>query len=114
MGRKLDALEKVKSLSPEGRIRTVQITGDVAQDVRELTKFGPADVFFDISPKKQLKAHIHQLHSGIGARRASKPHGSIYGGVFMELTLPIMAMFQNDITLKFKFMYIKLDIRFMI
>ncbi|OOQ91137.1 hypothetical protein PEBR_01084 [Penicillium brasilianum] len=110
VGRNLDALKKVKSLSPEGRIRTVQITGDVVQDVRELTEFGPADVFFDISPEEAAKStHFTSCIQALGrGGRVSLM------GTFMELTLPIMAMFQNDITLKCKFMYTKQDIRFMI
>ena len=52
MGRNMEALERLKSFSLEGRIRIVQNTGDVTADVKELTKDGPADVFFDISPGK--------------------------------------------------------------
>lgn len=110
VGRNLDALEKVKSLGPEGRVRTVQITGDVTHDVGELTKSGPADIFFDISPEQAAQStHFTSCIQALGrGGRVSLM------GAFMELSLPIMAMMGKDITVKCKFMYTKEDIRFMI
>jgi threonine dehydrogenase-like Zn-dependent dehydrogenase len=110
VGRNLDALEKVKLLSPDGRVRIVQNTGDVTHDVRELTKFGLANVFFDISPGEAAKStHFTSCIQALGrGGRVSLM------GAFMELTLPLMAMLQNDISVKAKWMYTKEDMRFLI
>ncbi|KAJ5905273.1 uncharacterized protein N7473_002189 [Penicillium subrubescens] len=110
VGRNLEALEKIKLLSPEGRVRTVQNTGDVAHDVQELTKFGPANVFFDISPGEAAKStHFTSCIQALGrGGRVSLM------GAFMELTLPLMSMLQNDISVKAKWMYTKEDMRYII
>jgi D-arabinose 1-dehydrogenase-like Zn-dependent alcohol dehydrogenase len=50
MGRNAEALAKLKTLS--GRIETVQITRNQEEEVAALQKFGPADAFFDISPRR--------------------------------------------------------------
>jgi NADPH:quinone reductase-like Zn-dependent oxidoreductase len=110
MGRNIEALERLKSFSPEGRIRIVQNTGDVTADVKELTKDGPADVFFDISPGKawnssHFKSCIQALKRG---GRMSMM------GAHQELSLPIQTIMFNDITVKGKWMYEKEDMRVMI
>ncbi|KAG5747381.1 hypothetical protein H9Q70_009947 [Fusarium xylarioides] len=94
VGRNNETLEKVKALDPE-RIRTVLNTGNVENDVKELTKDGLADAFFDISPGKAVTS-THFKSCIMSLRR---------GGRFIML---------NDITVKGKWMYTKDDMRNMI
>lgn len=110
MGRNVEALERLKILSPEGRIRIVQNTGDVAADVKELTKDGPADVFFDISPGKAVKST--HFKSCIQALRRGGRVSLM--SVFEELPLPVQTIMLYDITVKGKWMYEKKDIHSMI
>lgn len=110
MGRNVEALERLKKLSPEGRITIVQNTGDVTTDLKGLTKDGPADVFFDISPGKaatstHFKSCIQALRRG---GRVSLM------GAHRELSLPTQTIMLYDITVKGKWMYTKEDMRVMI
>jgi len=110
MGRNMEALERLKSFSPEGRIRIVQNTGDVTANVKELTKDGPAEVFFDISPGKvwnssHFKSCIQTLKRG--GRMSMR-------GAHQDLSLPTQTIMLNDITVKSKWMYEKEDMRVMI
>lgn len=109
VGRNLKTLEKVKALSPDERIRTVQHTGDVARDIEELTKDGPSDAFFDISPVEAVES-LH-LKSCIQSLR---PGGRVsFMGAF-DAPLPTAFMMRHGITFKGKWMYTKDDIRFII
>ena len=110
MGRNLEALERVRTLSPEGRIRIVQNTGDVDADLAELTKDGPADVFIDISPGKAIQST--HFKSCIQALRRGGRMSLM--SAFGELALPTLRITLFDITVKGKWMYTKEDIRFMI
>jgi len=110
MGRNVEALERLKTLSPEGRIRIVQNTGDVMTDVNELTRDGPADVFFDISPGKAVKST--HFKSCIQALRRGGRMSLM--GAHEELALPTQTIMLNDLTIKGKWMYTKDDMRVMI
>ncbi len=110
VGHDTETLERLKPLSPEGRIRIVQNTGDVMADVKEVTKDGPADVFFDISPGKaanstHFKSCIQALRRG-GRVSLMGPH--------QEHSLPALTIVLYDITIKGKWMYTKEDVRVMI
>ncbi|KAM0354960.1 hypothetical protein ACHAPU_000801 [Fusarium lateritium] len=109
VGRNKQTLEGLKALSPD-RIRVVLNTGDVQADIEELTKFGLADAFLDISPGKaatstHFKSCISSLQRG---GRVSLM------GAHEELSLPTQFIMLNDITVKGKWMYTKDDIRIMI
>ncbi|CAJ2503176.1 Uu.00g105700.m01.CDS01 [Anthostomella pinea] len=68
MGRNETSLEGLKKLAEPGRVETVRINGDAQEDVKALAKFGPLDVFFDISPAKAAKSsHIKAgiTHKGL-------------------------------------------------
>ena len=110
MGRNAEALERLKAFSPKGRIRTVQNTGDVAADVKELTKDGLADVFLDISPGTAIKST--HFKSCIKALRRGGRVSLM--GAHEELLLPTQTIMLYDLTVKGKWMYTKEDIRFMI
>jgi threonine dehydrogenase-like Zn-dependent dehydrogenase len=110
MGRNAEALAKVKALGCEGRIRTVQNTGNVEADIRELTKYGPLDVFFDISPEgasdsTHFTSCIQSLRRGGRVSLMGAPR---------QLSIPAYLMMHNDITLKGKWMYSPEDVRFAI
>ncbi|KAF4963069.1 hypothetical protein FSARC_8871 [Fusarium sarcochroum] len=109
VGRDQETLDKVKTLNPE-RVRTVLNTGDVENDVKELTKDGPLDAFLDISPGKAIKS-THFKSCILSLRRGGRVS---LMGAHQELTLPTQFIMLNDITVKGKWMYTKDDIRTMI
>jgi len=109
VGRNHETLSKVKALNPE-RIRTVLNTGNVENDVKELTKDGPVDAFFDISPGKAVTS-THFKSCIMSLRRGGRVS---LMGAHEELKLPTLFMVLNDITLKGKWMYTKDDMRNMI
>ncbi|KAF5637956.1 alcohol dehydrogenase [Fusarium sp. NRRL 52700] len=109
VGRDNETLNKVKALDP-GRIRTVLNTGNVENDVKELTKDGPADAFFDISPGKAITS-THFKSCILSLRRGGRVS---LMGAHQELKLPTMFIVINDITVRGKWMYTKDNIRNMI
>ncbi|KAG5808030.1 hypothetical protein H9Q74_007176 [Fusarium xylarioides] len=109
VGRNNETLEKVKALDPE-RIRTVLNTGNVENDVKELTKDGLADAFFDISPDKAVTS-THFKSCIMSLRRGGRVS---LMGAHEELKLPTQFIMLNDITVKGKWMYTKDDMRNMI
>ncbi|KAF5678168.1 alcohol dehydrogenase [Fusarium denticulatum] len=109
VGRNQETLNKVKALDPE-RVRTVLNTGNVEDDVKELTKDGPADAFFDISPGKAINS-THFKSCIMSLRRGGRVS---LMGAHQELRLPAMFIVINDITVKGKWMYMKDDMRKMI
>lgn len=99
MGRNVKTLERLKTFSSDGRVRIVQNTGDVAADVKELTKDGLADVFLDISPGKAYKST--HFKSCIQALRRGGRVSLM--GAHEELPLvPFQTIMLYDITLKGK------------
>ncbi|EXL52374.1 hypothetical protein FOCG_08164 [Fusarium oxysporum f. sp. radicis-lycopersici 26381] len=109
VGRNRETLDKVKSLDSE-RIRTVLNTGNVENDVKELTKYGLADAFFDISPGKAVSS-THFKSCIMSLRRGGRVS---LMGAHGELKLPTQFIMLNDITVKGKWMYTKDDMRNMI
>ncbi|KAF5706721.1 alcohol dehydrogenase [Fusarium mundagurra] len=109
VGRNQETLDKVKDLDPE-RIRTVLNTGNVENDVKELTKDGPADAFFDVSPGKAINS-THFKSCIMSLRRGGRVS---LMGAHHELKLPTIFIVINDITVKGKWMYTKDDMRNMI
>lgn len=110
MDRNVEAMERLKTLSPEGRLRIVQNKGDVDADVKQLTKDGLADVFFDISPikaieSKHFRSCMQLLRCGGWVSLMS---------VYDELPLPISTIMLYDITVKGEWMYTKEDMHVMI
>ncbi|KAI1012086.1 hypothetical protein LB503_004607 [Fusarium chuoi] len=109
VGRNKETLNKVKALNPK-RIRTVLNTGNIEADVKELTKDGRADAFFDISPGKAITS-THFKSCIMSLRRGGRVS---LMGAHEELKLPTQFIMLNDITLKGKWMYTKDDMRNMI
>lgn len=78
MGRNQEALSflKARVTAPE-RVETVQITGSVEADCKELKKFGLIDAFFDIGPP-EAAASTHFKSCILALRHGARI--SIMGG----------------------------------
>lgn len=106
MGRNIEALEKLKTLGP--RVKTVQMVGDVAQELASLRKFGKIDAFFDISPSEaQNSTHFKACILSL------KYEGrvSLMGGLLDDLPIPYRFIMRYDITIKGKWMYSRADVQ---
>lgn len=97
MGRNEAALAELKKLAEPGRVETVNISGDVQEDISALEKFGPLDVFFDISPGKAAKSS--HIKAGI---MSLKPGGrvNLMGGIPGDIELPYWHVSYKGITIK--------------
>ncbi|KAF8208757.1 hypothetical protein K438DRAFT_1904372 [Mycena galopus ATCC 62051] len=110
MGRNVEALEKLRAFNPD-RIRTVVNTGDVMADANELTKDGPADVFFDISPAAAITS-THLQSCMLALRREGRV--SLMGGQKELTPMPIRTIMRYNLTIKGKWMYTEEDVRTLI
>ncbi|KAI1374583.1 NAD(P)-binding protein [Hypoxylon crocopeplum] len=101
MGRNETALAELKKLADPGRVETVKISGDVQEDINAIAKFGPLDVYFDISPRPASKSS--HIRAGIMSLR---PGGrvSLMGGIPGDIELPYWHVSYNGITIKGGFM----------
>ena len=105
MGRNEDALKRVEAIYP-ARVKTVKITGDSEQELETLSKYGPIDAFFDISPT--MASNSSHYKSCISSLRRNG-RASIMGG-FGDLTIPASAVVFKNLQLKGKWMYERKDI----
>ncbi|KAI1266193.1 alcohol dehydrogenase [Xylariaceae sp. FL1019] len=104
MGRNVDALAQLKTLSP--RVETVQISGNEETDLANLKKFGKIDAYFDISPPEatgssHVKTAIHSL--------GQDGRVSLMGGLLGDVPLPHRHIMRHDIVVKGKWMYSRAD-----
>ncbi|KAI1413738.1 NAD(P)-binding protein [Hypoxylon sp. FL1857] len=101
MGRNETALAELKKLAEPGRVETVKISGDVQEDINALARFGPLDVYFDISPRPASKSS--HIKAGIMSLR---PGGrmSLMGGIPGDIDIPYWHVSYNGITIKGTFM----------
>ncbi|KAI2639563.1 alcohol dehydrogenase GroES domain-containing protein [Hypomontagnella submonticulosa] len=101
MGRNETALAKLKKLAEPGRIETVKISGNIQDDIDAITKFGPPDVYFDISPPQASESS--HIKAGIMSLR---PGGrlNLMGGIPGDIKLPYWHISYNGITIKGTFM----------
>jgi len=95
LGRNAESLAKLKKLSD--RVETVQMTGNLDEEIAALAKFGRADAYLDISPAEaanstHIKACILSLRHGARV--------SLMGGLLGDLPIPHRFIMRNDITLK--------------
>jgi threonine dehydrogenase-like Zn-dependent dehydrogenase len=77
-------------------------------DAKELTKDGPADVFFDISPAAAVTS-THLQSCMLALRREGRV--SLMGGQKELTPMPIRVIMRYNLTVKGKWMYTKEDIR---
>jgi D-arabinose 1-dehydrogenase-like Zn-dependent alcohol dehydrogenase len=105
MGRNAEALAKLKTLGR--RVETVQIIGDVQQEMTELKKFAPINAFLDISPSEaQNSTHFKSA-------TLSLAHGgrvSLMGGLLQDLPIPHRFLMRFNITVKGNWMYTREDV----
>jgi threonine dehydrogenase-like Zn-dependent dehydrogenase len=111
MGRNAEALAGLKEklgsgTGMEGRLETVQMTGDVETELQALKKFGRIDAVYDISPREAQ--HSTHLKSAILSLR---PEGrvSLMGGFSEDVAIPHRFVMRFDITIKGKWMYSRAD-----
>ncbi|GKT90212.1 alcohol dehydrogenase GroES domain-containing protein [Colletotrichum tofieldiae] len=62
MGRNEKVLGELRNLAP-GRVETVKISGSLETDLAEISKFGPVDVFLDLTP--QTATNIDHIRAGL-------------------------------------------------
>ncbi|KAF2479821.1 alcohol dehydrogenase [Neohortaea acidophila] len=106
-GRNAEALAKTKALND--RVETVQITGDVEEEVAAIKKAarGNIDAFLDISPPEAQ--HSTHLKAGImSLRQAGRV--SLMGGLLEDVPFPHRFIMRRNITLKGQWMYSREEI----
>ncbi|KAI1102838.1 alcohol dehydrogenase GroES domain-containing protein [Jackrogersella minutella] len=101
MGRNETALADLKKLAEPGRVETVKISGDVEEDINALGKFGPLDLYFDISPRPASKSS--HIKAGILSLRAGG-RVSLMGGIPGDIDLPYWHVSYKGLTIKGTFM----------
>lgn len=99
MGRNDEALAKLSQISD--RVSTVKISGDVEEDTKVLARFGPLDVFFDISPASAKNSSHFQ--AGIASLRTGG-RVSLMGGLRGGVELPYSQITHKGLTIKGTFM----------
>lgn len=100
MGRNTQALQRLKELSP--RVTTVSMSGDVEEEVKALTRLGPADAFLDLSPATATDStHI------TSAIRSLRKGGrvSLSGGRMDNVSFPYQEVMAKEIMIKGQMMY---------
>jgi NADPH:quinone reductase-like Zn-dependent oxidoreductase len=109
MGRNEQVLASLKSLSK--RVETVRITGNHEEEVAALQRYGPADVYFDISPREAINSsHFMSalLSLGHGARI------SYMGGLLENVPIPMRLLMRKDFKLHGKWMYSANDVKLLL
>ncbi|KAJ6000854.1 alcohol dehydrogenase [Penicillium waksmanii] len=111
MCRNKEALKNLKlSLSPDGsddHIQLIQITNDLQQEVEAPAKLGPADAFFDTSPK--FAAGSSHIKSAIMSLR-HRGRICLMGGAIGDMEIPASPVVRRNLTIKGKWMYERDDI----
>ena len=106
MGRNKEALKNLATR--DDRIVTVQISGDVGQDLKALQEHGPVDAFFDISPSAAAKSS-HLMAAMLALKHSGRI--SLMGGIRDEILIPYGTLVRNNITLKGNWMYGSREVR---
>ena len=104
MGRNEDTLRTLKGLSE--RVETVRITGDSAEEIAALAKFGPADAYFDISPPEAVRSS-HVRSAMMSLRNGGRV--SFMSGFLGDVPLPLRVVMVKDLKLHGKWMYSRDD-----
>ena len=105
MGRNVDTLARLKTLSR--RVETVNITGAQEEEVAALKKFGPADAFFDISPREAIGS-THFKSAILSLKHAGRI--SYMGGILDDVGIPMRLLMRKDLKLHGKWMYGRDDV----
>lgn len=100
MGRNTSILAGLKSLAPN-RVETVTISGSEETDLAALSKLGPIDVFYDLTPLK-VKNPSH-VRAGILSVRVG---GRIsFSGGLADFNFPYNIVMQRGLTVRGTIMY---------
>ncbi|PYI06974.1 GroES-like protein [Aspergillus sclerotiicarbonarius CBS 121057] len=106
MGRNGEVLERLRSFFArqygEDRIQTVPITNDVQDEVAALGRFGPADVFFDVSPP-QATGSTHVKSAILSLRHSGR--AVLMGGQKGDLAIPTGPVMRRNLTIRGQWMY---------
>ena len=108
-GRNEKMLRHLEDLSP--RVRTVKMTGDHDNVVKDLTKYGRPDALLDLSPPAGLSSN-HLKSAIVSLRKGGRV--SLMGGLLGDMKFPTGEIVFNDIELKGQWMYSPSVIRDMI
>ena len=105
-GRNAQSLAKIaESFKTSGRLKTVQLTGDVDKDtaaIRAAAGGKGADKLVDFSPPQA--AGSKHLVSGISALQTGG-RVAIVGGVFANVEIPYITVMHNNIRIEGRFMF---------
>lgn len=100
MGRNASILAELKALATN-RVDTVTISGDEETDLAALSKLGPIDVFYDLTPRK-VKNPSH-VRAGI---RSVRVGGRIsFSGGLADFNFPYNVVMQRNLTVRGTIMY---------
>lgn len=100
MGRNKQALQRLKDLSP--RVTTVTMSGDVEEEVRALTQFGPVDAFLDLAPATASDS-THLTSATRSLRRGGRL--CLMGGRFDDVSFSYPELLLKEILIKGQWMY---------
>ncbi|KAI1191233.1 alcohol dehydrogenase GroES domain-containing protein [Nemania serpens] len=95
MGRNEAVLAELRDVAP-GRVETIKISGNWETDLAEISKFGPIDVFLDLTP--QTADNTDHIRAGLLSLR----HGgrmSLMSGV-PEITIPATLLESKGVTIR--------------
>lgn len=105
MGRNVESLRALAASNP--RVVTVPITSDVDSMVKELSKYGPIDAFFDISPP-EAKSSQHIKACILALRHSGRV--SLMGGIRDDIALPYTKIMHFNLSLRGKWMFEREDV----
>ncbi|CRK25927.1 hypothetical protein BN1723_013761, partial [Verticillium longisporum] len=95
MGRNEKVLEELRDLAP-GRVETVKLSGSLETDLSEISRFGPVDVFLDMTP--QTAANTDHIRAGMLSLQAGG-RVNLMSGV-PEISIPIPLLQLKGITVR--------------
>jgi D-arabinose 1-dehydrogenase-like Zn-dependent alcohol dehydrogenase len=106
VGRNADTLRRLSESNP--RVHGVNLTGDVAEDVKTLSQFGTIDAFMDFTPSS-MAAPLH-LKACVAAVK-SYGRGVLMGFPHGDFALPYGMMVAKNISIRAQYMYEASDMR---
>lgn len=111
-GRNKGALEQVQeAFAYTGRLRIVQLTGDVSVDTQALITAsgdpGGADAYLDLSPAAAAKST--HIAAAIGALR-TRGRVSFMGGIYDTVEIPYIVVMYKSLRIQGKYMYDRQDV----
>ncbi|KAG4430027.1 hypothetical protein IFR05_014496 [Cadophora sp. M221] len=106
LGRNFSSLKKLAAATL--RVNIVHLQGNPEDDLANIQKFGPVDVFLDISPPAANETtHIRACFQAV------KPHGrvSLMGINHKDIAIPYFVAMIKNLTIRGQYMYERDDVR---